>query len=99
MGSGRTNVVRTIFGLDKHAGGSISVRNQTRDVTPAERLAQSVGYLSEDRKNEGLAITLSIADNVTMTRFRILFTPGMAESLAAAIAHSGLNQFVGGESS
>ena len=29
-----------------------------------------MGYLSEDRKNEGLAVTLSIADNVTMTRFR-----------------------------
>jgi len=72
MGSGRTNVVRTIFGLDKPAGGSINVRNQEplkRVTTPAERLSQKVGYLSEDRKNEGLAITLSIADNVTMTRF------------------------------
>lgn len=70
MGSGRTAVVRTIFGLDELAGGSVSVKNQTRAVTPAERLDQSVGYLSEDRKNEGLAITLSIADNVTMTRFK-----------------------------
>src|ERR1043166_5522988 len=72
MGSGRTNVVRTIFGLEKPAGGSISVRNHEplkRVTTPAERLSQKVGYLSEDRKNEGLAITLSIADNVTMTRF------------------------------
>ena len=70
MGSGRTNVVRTIFGLDKHSGGSIKVKNQTRSATPAERLSQSVGYLSEDRKNEGLAIQLSIADNVTMSRFK-----------------------------
>jgi ribose transport system ATP-binding protein len=30
---------------------------------------QSVGYLSEDRKGEGLALQLSIADNVTMSRF------------------------------
>src|SRR5205823_12819266 len=71
MGSGRTNVVRTIFGLDECAGGSIKVMSQssTQSMTPATRLSQSVGYLSEDRKNEGLAITLSIADNVTMTRF------------------------------
>jgi len=71
MGSGRTNVVRAIFGLDECAGGSIKVKNQSSrlSTTPAERLSQSVGYLSEDRKNEGLAITLSIADNVTMTRF------------------------------
>ena len=72
MGSGRTNVVRSIFGLDECAGGSIRVMNQssTQSATPATRLSQSIGYLSEDRKNEGLAITLSIADNVTMTRFR-----------------------------
>ncbi len=70
MGSGRTNVVRTIFGLDKTAGGSIKVKNQSRGVTPADRLSQRVGYLSEDRKNEGLAIRLSIADNVTITRFK-----------------------------
>ncbi len=71
MGSGRTNLVRTIFGLDGSIGGSIKVKNQmTRKTTPAARLLQSVGYLSEDRKNEGLAVNLSIADNVTITRFQ-----------------------------
>ena len=70
MGSGRTNVVRTIFGLDRTESGSIRVKNQSAGPrSPAQRLAQRVGYLSEDRKNEGLAIKLSIADNVTMTRF------------------------------
>ena len=33
------------------------------------RVAQGLGYLSEDRKQEGLALTLSIADNITMTRY------------------------------
>ena len=70
MGSGRTNFVRTIFGLDESEGGSIKVKNDPSNATtPGMRLAQCVGYLSEDRKNEGLAIKLSIADNVTMTRF------------------------------
>ena len=70
MGSGRTNVVRTIFGLDRTASGSITVKHESSSLrSPAQRLAQRVGYLSEDRKNEGLAIKLSIADNVTMTRF------------------------------
>ena len=70
MGSGRTNVVRTIFGLDRIEAGSIRVKHKSSSGrSPAKRLAQRVGYLSEDRKNEGLAINLSIADNVTMTRF------------------------------
>ena len=37
-------------------------------ATPAERIAQGVGMLSEDRKTEGLALELSIADNVTLSR-------------------------------
>jgi ribose transport system ATP-binding protein len=36
---------------------------------PAPRLRQGIGYLSEDRKGEGLALTMSLADNITMTRF------------------------------
>ncbi|HEX7723130.1 MAG TPA: ATP-binding cassette domain-containing protein, partial [Pyrinomonadaceae bacterium] len=40
-----------------------------RNGTTALRLFQRFGYLSEDRKGEGLALTLSLADNVTMTRF------------------------------
>src|SRR5581483_8563926 len=70
MGSGRTKLVRTIFGLDECATGSIRAKKKSLTGTsPSTRLSQSVGYLSEDRKNEGLAISLSIADNVTMTRF------------------------------
>ena len=40
-----------------------------RGGKPAVRLLQGLGYLSEDRKNEGLALSLSIADNMTMTGF------------------------------
>ena len=56
IGSGRSELVRAIFGLQRTSGGEIS-RHGT------------IGYLSEDRKGEGLALQLSIADNVTMSRF------------------------------
>ncbi|HEX8888932.1 MAG TPA: sugar ABC transporter ATP-binding protein, partial [Pyrinomonadaceae bacterium] len=72
MGSGRTQVVRAIFGLDKPQSGTINLKGKAlslRGGTPAVRLFQRMGYLSEDRKGEGLALTLSIADNITMTRF------------------------------
>jgi ribose transport system ATP-binding protein len=71
MGSGRSEVVRTIFGLEKPRSGAIKLKGSAiaRDGSPALRLSQKIGYLSEDRKGEGLAVTLSIADNVTMTRF------------------------------
>jgi len=73
MGSGRTQLVRSLFGLDRAGGGSIKCQGRSSSAgggTPARRLAQQLGYLSEDRKGEGLAVTLSIADNVTMTRLK-----------------------------
>jgi ribose transport system ATP-binding protein len=72
MGSGRSQLIRAIFGLGEATSGTITLNRKTfsaRAGEPANRLFQGLGYLSEDRKGEGLGITLSIADNVTMTRF------------------------------
>ncbi len=72
MGSGRTELIRSLFALDRPESGSISIKGQTlnlRRSTTAQRLSESFAYLSEDRKGEGVALALSIGDNVTMTRF------------------------------
>jgi ribose transport system ATP-binding protein len=72
MGSGRTPLLRAIFGLQRPTGGKIAVNKKTLPGgrgTPAMRLVEGLGYLSEDRKGEGLALNQSIADNVTATRF------------------------------
>ncbi|HVF87772.1 MAG TPA: sugar ABC transporter ATP-binding protein [Pyrinomonadaceae bacterium] len=73
MGSGRSEMVRAIFGLDPAESGTFKLHARAvsaRGATPARRLLQGLGYLSEDRKGEGLALPLSIADNTTVTRFR-----------------------------
>jgi ribose transport system ATP-binding protein len=72
MGSGRTEMVRAIFGLDQAESGIFKLKSGTvvaHGVNPSIRLQQGFGYLSEDRKGEGLALTLSLADNITITRF------------------------------
>ena len=72
MGSGRTPLLRTIFGLERPERGTITVNKRSlsnRRSTPAMRLIEGVGYLSEDRKGDGLTLNQSIADNVTVTRF------------------------------
>jgi len=56
IGSGRTDLIRALFGLQT-SSGSVTMHGN------------GFGYLSEDRKNEGLALQLPIADNVTMSRF------------------------------
>jgi ribose transport system ATP-binding protein len=73
MGSGRTELVRTLFGLDEASSGQITIKGRpfnARGARPSERLRQGFGYLSEDRKGEGLSLPLSIADNVTATSLR-----------------------------
>ena len=72
MGSGRTPLLRAIFGLEPPASGTITVNKNALRVgrsTPAIRLIEGVGYLSEDRKGEGLALNQSLADNVTITKY------------------------------
>ncbi|HZI23406.1 MAG TPA: sugar ABC transporter ATP-binding protein [Gemmatimonadales bacterium] len=73
MGSGRTELVRALFGLDRRAAGRLRVGGATFAVggggaRPAQRLELGIGYLSEDRRVEGLALPLSIADNLTASR-------------------------------
>ena len=72
MGSGRTPLLRAIFGLEPPASGTITVNKKALPpgrTTPAIRLIEGVGYLSEDRKGEGLTLNQSLADNVTVTKF------------------------------
>ena len=72
MGSGRTELIRSLFAVRRPNGGSIQLNGKPLNLrrgTTARRLAESFAYLSEDRKGEGLALALSIGDNVTMTHF------------------------------
>jgi ribose transport system ATP-binding protein len=67
VGSGRTEFLRTLFGLDEVKSGSVAVSGEAGSASPRKRWQQGLGLLSENRKEEGLALNLSIADNVTLT--------------------------------
>jgi len=68
VGAGRTELLRAVFGLDPVRAGAIRVLGVEGFARPPRRLAQGVGLLSEDRKAEGLALELSIAENTVLTR-------------------------------
>ena len=71
MGSGRTELVRALFGLAPVVSGAINIAGAAALLNdrPSHRIDQRLGYLSEDRKGEGLALPMSVADNVTLTGF------------------------------
>jgi ribose transport system ATP-binding protein len=68
MGAGRTELVRSIFGLRPVTSGEIRVAAFSGVASPRRRWQQRMGFVSEDRKHEGLALGLSIADNLTLPR-------------------------------
>ncbi|MEZ4220340.1 MAG: sugar ABC transporter ATP-binding protein [Polyangiaceae bacterium] len=88
VGSGRSELLRAVFGLQPVVSGELRVLSQAGPATPRQRLAAGVGMASEDRKQEGLALSLSIRDNVTLSRLEPYRRKGLlsqrAESAAAA---------------
>ena len=68
VGSGRTELLRAVFGLDRVKRGEIRVAAFSGAATPGERLRQGVGLLSENRAGEGLALDRSIAENLTLSK-------------------------------
>jgi ribose transport system ATP-binding protein len=76
MGSGRTELLRAIFGLDPVQRGEVRVGALSGQGTPASRLRQGVGLTSEDRAREGLALELSVAENLTLSRLAPLSRAG-----------------------
>jgi len=77
LGSGRTELLRAIFGLAPVRRGIIRVGAYLGPASPAQRWAQGVGLVSEDRAAEGLALKLDVGTNLTLTRFDRLGPAGL----------------------
>ena len=70
MGSGRTETARAIFGADEVQSGTIEVRGRRVSIrSPEDAVVNGIGYLSEDRKRFGLAVNLSVRDNLAMATY------------------------------
>jgi ribose transport system ATP-binding protein len=70
MGAGRTEVARAIFGADPVESGEIRVHGKPVKVrSPVDAVRAGIGYLSEDRKHLGLALPMSVRNNIALTAF------------------------------
>ena len=67
LGAGRTELARAIFGLDKIASGVISINgSQQRIGSPRAAINSGIGFLTEDRKSQGLVLPLSVRENLCL---------------------------------
>ncbi|MBL6757744.1 MAG: sugar ABC transporter ATP-binding protein [Planctomycetes bacterium] len=73
VGAGRTEMLRSLYGLDPMTAGQLELRGEAlRRPRPRRWVELGVGLLSEDRAREGVALDLSIAENITLSSVRRL---------------------------
>ena len=67
VGSGRTEILKTIFGADKLTAGAMIFDNATiASTTPHESIARGIAFVPEDRHKEGLVLVRSVRENVAL---------------------------------
>jgi ribose transport system ATP-binding protein len=73
MGSGRTELAKALFGVNPADTGAIFIRGERREIRSVRTaIRQKIGFVTEDRKSEGLVLKLSVRDNIclpSVTRF------------------------------
>ncbi|MGI9544050.1 MAG: sugar ABC transporter ATP-binding protein [Cyclobacteriaceae bacterium] len=74
VGSGRSETLKGLFGLEKLVNGRVRI-NQKKELkasyfSPTKALSEGLDLLSENRKEEGLAVNLSLLTNLTLSALR-----------------------------
>ncbi|CAM4294506.1 sugar ABC transporter ATP-binding protein [Zobellia roscoffensis] len=70
-GSGRTETAKLIFGADKKKSGTLILNGkEIKTKSPVDAVKHQIGFVSEDRKEEGVFLPLSIRKNISITNFR-----------------------------
>ncbi len=67
MGSGRTEVMNALFGITQPTSGEIYIHGEkVEKPSPQKIISKGVGYVTEDRKGNGLVLTMSVYDNTIL---------------------------------
>lgn len=88
LGSGRSECVRAIFGADRVMKGKVKIKGENINITsPIKAMKKGIGYLSEDRKRDGIIGDLSVRENIilalqVMRGFFRPFTKAQAQAFA-----------------
>lgn len=73
MGSGRTETMRALYGADRADGGEVYLYGAGEPLairTPRDAVRNGIAFLTEDRKEQGLLMSLAVRANISLTRLR-----------------------------
>jgi ribose transport system ATP-binding protein len=72
VGSGRTELARLLFGLDRRDGGSVLLHGrEVAAANPIDAIRKGFGFLTEDRKETGLITRRPVRDNITIADLNV----------------------------
>jgi len=78
VGSGRSEVARAIFGIDQRDAGSVSINGRPlRAGSPTDAIAAGVGFVPEDRRQQGLVMAMAIDRNIALASYDHLKRKGL----------------------
>ena len=78
VGAGRSEVARAIFGIDRRDAGSVRIRGrELRAASPIAAMEAGVGFVPEDRRQQGLVMDLAIDQNVALASLKRLSRLGL----------------------
>lgn len=81
LGSGRTELARAISGLDKFDSGKIYIKGNLEKIRSTRKaISLGIGFLTEDRKSQGLILNLSIKENISLPSLDRLSRNGIINS-------------------
>jgi ribose transport system ATP-binding protein len=86
QGSGRTELMRLIFGADRPTAGRHTLKGEAGPHAPAEALLRGLAYLPEDRKADGIVPDLSVSDNLSLVLLPRLTRWGFVDRAAERAA-------------
>jgi len=74
MGSGRTEIAKILIGQEKHDSGNIKINGKASKIKGVSDalLKYKMGYITEDRRKDGLILSSSIKNNITITVWKKL---------------------------
>jgi rhamnose transport system ATP-binding protein len=83
VGSGRSEVARGVFGIDRYDAGRVVMRGrELRRASPTAAMAAGIGFVPEDRRQQGLVMDMSVQQNVALASLGRLRKAGLVRAAA-----------------
>ncbi|MEH7356604.1 sugar ABC transporter ATP-binding protein [Neobacillus drentensis] len=77
MGAGRTEIVKALFGVTKQSGKVYLDGKEVVIKRPMDAIKHGIGYVTEDRKGEGLVLDLSVKENIALPNLNDIASKGV----------------------